>query len=155
MSGGERETDRERERERDRQTDRQTETEKHRERERETHTHTHTHTHTETQREKERRRETERDRENLQVRQLETPCRKREQNDEWTSPTPFRKSLFGASTPPPSHPLHPTPSPPPGAESNLWLTMPSREQRGYQKSDPGEDHYYVGCLDQTRVSLPE
>ena len=25
----------------------------------------------------------------------------------------------------------------------------------YQKSDPGWDHYYVGCLGQTRVSLPE
>ena len=41
------------------------------------------------------------------------------------------------------------------AESNFWPTMPSREQRGYQKSDPGGDHYYVGCLGQTRVSLPE
>ena len=41
------------------------------------------------------------------------------------------------------------------AESNFWPTMPSREQRGYQKSDPGGDHYYVGCLGQTRVPLPE
>ena len=42
-----------------------------------------------------------------------------------------------------------------GAKSDVWSTMPSREQRGYQKSDPGGDHYYVGCLGQTRVSLPE
>ena len=33
--------------------------------------------------------------------------------------------------------------------------MLNREQKGYQKSDPGGDHYYVGCLGQTRVSLPE
>ena len=44
---------------------------------------------------------------------------------------------------------------PSGAESDFWPTMPGREQRGYQKSDPGGDHYYVGCLGQTRVSLPE
>ena len=44
---------------------------------------------------------------------------------------------------------------PPGTESDFWPTPPSREQRGYQKSDPGGDHYYVGCLDQTRVSLSE
>ena len=37
----------------------------------------------------------------------------------------------------------------------FWPTTPNREQRGYQKSDPGGDHYYVGCLGQTRVSLPE
>ena len=43
----------------------------------------------------------------------------------------------------------------PGAESNVWPTIPSREQRGYQKSDPGGDHYHVGCLGQTPVSLPE
>ena len=43
----------------------------------------------------------------------------------------------------------------PGAESEVWPTMPRREQRGYQKSDPGGDHYYVGCLGQTRVSLPQ
>ena len=47
-------------------------------------------------------------------------------------------------------------SPPhPGAKSDFWPTMPSREQRGYPKSDPGGDHCYVGCLGQTRVSLPE
>ena len=41
------------------------------------------------------------------------------------------------------------------AESTFWPTMPSRKQRGYQKYDPGGDHYYVGCLGQTRVPLPE
>ena len=58
----------------------------------------------------------------------------------------------------------PPPPPPPKkkekkkekeAESDVWPTMPSREQRGYQKSDPGGDHYYVGCLGQTGVCLPE
>ena len=29
------------------------------------------------------------------------------------------------------------------------------EQRGCQKSDPGQDHHYAGCLGQTHVSLPE
>ena len=57
-------------------------------------------------------------------------------------PTPFIESLFGASFPP-------------VAESDFWPTMLSREQQGYQKSEPGEDHYYVGCLGQTRVSLYE
>ena len=48
--------------------------------------------------------------------------------------------------------LPPTPPPPfPQAESHVWPTMPSREQRGYQKSDPGGDHYNVGCLGQTSV----
>ena len=56
--------------------------------------------------------------------------------------TPFVKSLLGVSVPP-------------GTESDVWPTLPSREQRGYQKSDPGGDHYYVGCLGQTRVSLSE
>ena len=41
---------------------------------------------------------------------------------------------------------------PPGTESDVWSTMPSREQRGYQKSDPGRDHYYVGYLGQTHVN---
>ena len=59
--------------------------------------------------------------------------KKKEQKRE--SPTPFIKSLLGASVPP-------------RAKSNFWPTMPSREQRGYQKSDPGGDHYYVGCLGQ-------
>ena len=33
--------------------------------------------------------------------------------------------------------------------SDFWPTMLNREQRGYQNFDPGEDHYYVGCLCQT------
>ena len=41
---------------------------------------------------------------------------------------------------------------PPGAESDVWSTVPSREQRGYQKSDPGGDNYYDGSLGQTCVS---
>ena len=53
--------------------------------------------------------------------------------------------------PPPTP--HPTPSP--RTESDVWPTMPSKEQRGYQKSDPGGDHYYAGRLGQTRISLPE
>ena len=40
---------------------------------------------------------------------------------------------------------------PHAAESDFWPTMPSREQRGYQKSYPFRDRYYVGCLGQTRV----
>ena len=47
------------------------------------------------------------------------------------------------------------PPPPPPAESDLWPTMPSREHRGYQKSDPGGDQYCAGCLGKTGVSLPE
>ena len=44
----------------------------------------------------------------------------------------------------------------PGAESDFWPALLGREQRCYQKSDPGGDHYYAGCrLGQTRVSLPE
>ena len=52
-------------------------------------------------------------------------------NGEAESRTPFINSLLGASVPA-------------GAESDLWPTLTSREQRGYQKSDPGGDHYYVG-----------
>ena len=63
----------------------------------------------------------------------------------------YRKEPIGCISSPPT-PTHP---PLPGTESDVWPTMPSREQRGYQKSDPGGDHYYVGCLGQTRVSLPE
>ena len=63
-------------------------------------------------------------------------------NGETESCAPFVKSLLGASVPP-------------RAESDFWPTMPSREQMGYQKPDPGGDHYYVGCLRQTPVSLPE
>ena len=61
-------------------------------------------------------------------------------NGETESGTPFLKNLLGASVPP-------------GAESHFWPTMPSREQRGYQKSDPGEDHYNVGCLGPTFVTF--
>ena len=50
-------------------------------------------------------------------------------------PTPFTKSLL--------------------VMSDFWPTILGREYRSYQKSDPGGDHYYVGCLGQTRVSLPE
>ena len=42
----------------------------------------------------------------------------------------------------------------PPSESDFWPTMLNREQRGYQKSHPGEDHSYVGCLGQTCVLLP-
>ena len=45
---------------------------------------------------------------------------------------PFVKSLLGASVPS-------------VAESDLWPTLPSREQRGYQECDHGGDHYYVRC----------
>ena len=44
---------------------------------------------------------------------------------------------------------------PPPTESDFWPTMLSREQRGSQKSDPGGNHYYVGCLCQARVLIPE
>ena len=33
--------------------------------------------------------------------------------------------------------------------------MLNRKQQGYQKSDSGEKHYYVGYLGKTRISLPE
>ena len=36
----------------------------------------------------------------------------------------------------------------PGAESNFLAPKPDRQQRNYQKSDPGEDHYFAGCLGQ-------
>ena len=61
--------------------------------------------------------------------------------------SPFIKSLLGTSGP--LLLLH-------TALSNFWPTMLNREQRGViKKSDPGGHHYYVGCLGQTRVSLPE
>ena len=41
------------------------------------------------------------------------------------------------------------------ASPDFWRTLLSRAQRGYQKSWPDGDHYYVGCLSQTHVSLPE
>ena len=44
-------------------------------------------------------------------------------------------------------------------ETNPILTHNAKQRAEglirYQKSDPGGDHYYVGCLGQTRVSLPE
>ena len=46
-------------------------------------------------------------------------------------------------------------SPPRPAESDVWPTMPSREQRGYQNSDCGGDHYYVGCLHQTKFLMKQ
>ena len=58
------------------------------------------------------------------------------------SPTPFIKSLLDASVPP-------------RAKSDYWLSVLSREERGYQKYDSGGDHYYVGCLGQTCVWLSE
>ena len=73
--------------------------------------------------------------------------RERERERKESRPPPFIKSLLGASVPPPH------PSPP--AKSDVWPTMLNREQKGYQKSHPGGDHYYVGCLGQTCVSLPE
>ena len=64
--------------------------------------------------------------------------------------------LMGASVPCHHHCLPYTPPPPhPPAKSDVWPTMPSRKQMSYQKPDPGGDHYYVGCLGQTRVLLPE
>ena len=42
------------------------------------------------------------------------------------SPIPFIKSLLSASVPP-------------GAKSDFWPTMLSREQKGYKNSDPGEN----------------
>ena len=55
-----------------------------------------------------------------------------------------------APPPPPPHPHHPRPRP------CIFLAHKARkERRGYQKSDPGGEHYYVGCLGLTRVSLPE
>ena len=45
---------------------------------------------------------------------------------------------------------HPLPT-----ESDFWPTMLSREQRGYQNSDSGGNHYYVGYLCQARVLIPE
>ena len=48
-------------------------------------------------------------------------------NGETEDRTPFIKSLFGASVSP-------------GTESDVWPTMLSREQRGYQRSDCGGGH---------------
>ena len=48
--------------------------------------------------------------------------------DKKESPTPFTKSLLGASVLP-------------GAESDFWPTLPNREQSVFKTSDPGEDHY--------------
>ena len=44
------------------------------------------------------------------------------------------------------------------SRSRIWFFLPPRpnkEQKGILKSDPGKDQYFVGCLCQTRVSLPE
>lgn len=41
----------------------------------------------------------------------------------------------------------------PGAQSDFWPTVLSRGRRGYQKSEPGGDHYDVGCLWPTHVLL--
>ena len=67
------------------------------------------------------------------------------------------KSLLGTSLSVSVSLSLPVPTPSPGAESEFWPTMPSREQGGYQKSDPGGDHHHVDCLGQTRTreSLPE
>ena len=65
------------------------------------------------------------------------------------SPTPFLKSLLDALVLPSSHP------PPLPKKKTIFLCARNAKQRGYQKSDPGGDHYYVGCLGQTHVSLPE
>ena len=54
----------------------------------------------------------------------------------------LRKEPIGCiSTPPP-----PPPPQPPEPNPIFWPTVLSREQKGYQKHDPGGDHYYVGCL---------
>ena len=46
-------------------------------------------------------------------------------------------------------------SAPPRTESDLCPTSLSTEKRGYPKPDPDGDHYFVGRLGQTRLSLPE
>ena len=61
--------------------------------------------------------------------------RERRKEIEEESRSPFIRGLLDASVPP-------------GAESDFWPTMPSREQRGYPKSDPGGDHYYMCYLGQ-------
>ena len=40
-------------------------------------------------------------------------------------------------------------------ESSRIFTVLNRKQQGYQKSDSGKNHYYVGYLGKTRISLPE
>ena len=40
-------------------------------------------------------------------------------------------------------------------ESSRNFTVLNRKQQGYQKSGSGENHYYVGYLGKTRISLPE
>ena len=39
-----------------------------------------------------------------------------------------------------------TPLPAPSAESNFLAHSAKQGAEGYQKPDPGGDHYYVGCL---------
>ena len=55
----------------------------------------------------------------------------------------------------PTGSISPHTLPLPQAVFDFRPSVLSREQRACQKSDPGGDHYYVGCLGQTRVSLPE
>ena len=57
-----------------------------------------------------------------------------EEEEDGESPIPFIKSLLSASVPP-------------GAESDFWPTMLSREQKGYENSDPGENcgKQHVSC----------
>ena len=51
--------------------------------------------------------------------------------------------------------MHQSPPPPPPPPNQILYLSHNAKQRGYPKSDPGGDSYYVGCLGQTRVSLPE
>ena len=59
---------------------------------------------------------------------------------------PSQRTYLGASVPP--SPIRPHST----SRIRFWPTMLNREQRGYQKSYPGGDHYYIGCVGQTRVS---
>ena len=54
----------------------------------------------------------------------------------------FIKSWLGASVPP-------------RAKSDLWPTVPSTENQGYQKSNPVETIIKVCCLGQMHILLPE
>ena len=97
---------------------------------------------TETERDRDRQTDRERQRENdSDERERERERQRQRQTDRQTEITPFLNSLLGASDPS-------------GVESDFRPTILSREQGVYQKSDPGADRYYVGCLGQTRASLP-
>ena len=89
------------------------------------------------QRERERGRDRERQRGT--AREIERQRERETDRQTERSRTPFIKSLSCVYRSQPHLPPH-------GAESNFWSIMLNREQRGYQKSDPGGDHYYVGCL---------